>query len=358
VGGIPRRGAYASVKSSLHQLRPNSVIQGSLAITPGRDPATSTSQWRSLELRLMHHYTAVVSQTMPYCDGIPSEAWQKTIPRLSVESEAVLNPMLTLTALHIHVYSPNDSVMAIAVRRYLDRALLDHRYALENCDGLSEKLWLSATILSHIYWLLSHQVQPNEKFELPLQAFTVMRGLGIIAARRRDHLSRLNYRWVEHKDLVRIKPEPELSTATQTQLQSIRKELTTLLDAFNISPLPEQDRDVYMEVKDYVLYHYHAYYSGAASQHLQRFVSYMVMMCPPRYRTMLEEHDPLAMGLMARMLVLLCGVDRAWWVNGGGLYEVVERDIKGMHELMPDRFSWVMNWPCRVLRGELTLSRD
>jgi hypothetical protein len=64
------------------------------------------------------------------------------------------------------------------------------------------------------------------------------------------------------------------------------------------------------------------------------------------------------MGLMARMFVLLCGLDHAWWINGGGDYEVLERDIRGIHELMPERLRWTMDWPYRVLNKELILRRD
>jgi Fungal specific transcription factor domain len=368
VANIPRKNAHKSIRPPSHQLQWNFKVQSESDFTPDKNlssfkphpsSVTNTIQLRTLELRLMYHYTTIVSQTMPYCGNIPAKTWQISIPQLAFEYETVLNPMLAISALHLHVHSPNDSVMAIAMRRYLGRALMNHRNALPSPgEDLSDQLWLSATILSHMYWLLAHQAQPNEKFELPLQAFTLLEGISILSMRNRDHNTRLDYQWTEHKDMVHIKPEAELSIAAQVQLRSINEELAALLDAFNISSLPEEDQKVYMEVKDYVLYHYQAYYSGTASQHLQRFVAYMVIMCRPRYRVMLEEHDPLAMGLMARILVLLCGLDHAWWVNGGGEYEVVERDIRGIRELMPEPLRWVMDWPCRVLNRELILSRD
>jgi hypothetical protein len=212
---------------------------------------------------------------MPHCSGMPARAWQKTIPQLAFTSEVVLNPMLAISALHLHVHSPNDSVMPIVMRRYLGRALMNYRYALQSPgESLSEQLWLSAIILSHMYWLLAHQERPNEKFELPLQAFTLLEGISLLGMKNKDYLSQLDYHWTQHKDLVRTKPEAELSIQAQVQLRSIDEELTTLLDAFDISSLPEEDKIVYLEVKDYVLYHYQAYYSGTVARHLQRFVAY------------------------------------------------------------------------------------
>lgn len=111
----------------------------------------STSRWRSLELRLMHHYSSVVSYTMPGCNGASKEAWQRTVPQLSFESELLLNPILALSALHLHAHSHNDCEMGTALRRYLYRSLMNHRQALSKpVEGLSEQLWLSSVWLSHI----------------------------------------------------------------------------------------------------------------------------------------------------------------------------------------------------------------
>jgi hypothetical protein len=73
---------------------------------------------------------------------------------------------------------------------------------------------------------------------------------------------------------------------------------------------------------------------------------------------MLQRHDPLAMALMARMLVLLNELDHAWWANGQGEYEVMERDVRGIHKLMPVHLRRLMDWPCRVLYKEIILNRD
>ena len=141
----------------------------------------NTSRWRSLELRLMYHYSSVVCFTMPGCNGASKEAWQRTIPQLSYGSELLLNHMLALSALHLHAHSHNDSDMAIALRRYLDRSLVKHRQALSNhIKGLSEQLWLSSVLLSHMYWLLAHQPQPDQAYEFPLQAMTMLEGARVI----------------------------------------------------------------------------------------------------------------------------------------------------------------------------------
>lgn len=305
----------------------------------------------------MYHYTAIVSHTMPNCNGASASAWQQTIPQLSFESEVVLNPMLALSALHLHAHSPNDTAMAIALRRYLDRTLVNHRDALSNGEELSEQLWLSAVLLCHMHWLLAHQRHPNEPYELPLQTFKMLEGVSILFAHKKVFLSKLGYDWYVNEGLHHVLPNDELFTA-RVQVRSIEEDLAYLLDAFDVPALPEDDRRIYMEARDYVLYHYRAFYSGAAAKTFQRFIAIMAVWCQPGYRNMLERHDPLAMALMARILVLLRGLNHVWWMNGEGDYEVIERDVRGIRELMPAHLHWAMDWPFRVLDEEIILNGD
>lgn len=320
---------------------------------------SDTNQYRTLDLKLVYHYTTAVSRTMPFCDGLPKSAWEKTIPQVAFEYETVLFPMLALSALHHLVHSPNDLQMTLAVRQYLGKSLLKHRATLENPGkNSSEELWLSGSILSHIYWLLVHQARPDEGYELPLEAYKVMEGLALISGRNNGQLALMNYHWVEHKDMISTRPVPELSTKSQAQLQSIHEELTSLLDNCIASSAPADDEKLYREAKHYILYHYQAFYSGIDAQHLQRFIVYMPLMLHPRYRELLHKHTPLAMGLLARMLVLLCGMEYTWWVSGGGDYEVVERNVRGMQNLLPSESRWIMDWPISVLERRVILSRD
>lgn len=74
---------------------------------------------------------------------------------------------------------------------------------------------------------------------------------------------------------------------------------------------------------------------------------------------MLEMHDPLMMALMAHSIVILKAkrLGERWWMNGKGHYEVASRTVLGMRSLMPEKDMWAMDWPCRVLSGEVELSR-
>jgi hypothetical protein len=307
----------------------------------------------------VYHYSSVVSFTMPGCSGASKEVWQQTIPQLAFDSELLLNPMLALSALHLHAHSHNDPDMAIALRRYLDRSLVKHRKALSDPEkGLAEQLWLSSVLLSHMYWLLAHQSQPNQAYEFPLQAMRMLEGARVIFEENNAFLGRKGYGWLGDEATPLVVPEEELSKIAQVQLGSLYDDLSELLDAFEVTNMKDDRKSVYIEAKEFVLYHYRAFYSGADTKTLQRFVGFMAVRCQPGYLNMLNEHDPLAMALMARMLVLLSALDHAWWIHGKGDYEAIDRDIRGICELMPSNLRWVMDWPRRVLDKDIILSRD
>ncbi|KAH7303222.1 hypothetical protein B0I35DRAFT_181299 [Stachybotrys elegans] len=333
----------------------NRGLRGRLVQAPLYQQANSTesNQWRVVELRLIYHYTAVLCDIMPNC-GTGREIWKRVIPELSFESELVLNPMLALSALHLHSHLPNDRGMEIALRRYLDRSLINQRGVLSDPKNeFSEQIWLSTIILPFVYWLLTHQRQTNGAYELPLQVFKMMEGVGAIFMRNQSFIRQLGYNWIGSVPFLKTLPRDRFSVAAQIQLKDIEDDLTRLLEV-----LAEDDMNIYMEVKDYIIHHYEAYYSNADGKTLQLFLGFMPLRCQPRYRTLLEKHDPLAMALMARMIVLLQGVEHAWWINGEGNFEVVQQDIRGILQLLPQNLRWIMDWPLKVLDGSIVLCRD
>jgi hypothetical protein len=303
----------------------------------------------------MHHYTAVVSPTMPSCNGAPAEAWQHTIPQLSFSSEIVLNPLLALSALHLHAHSPSDAMVGVALQRYFGRSLAHHRHALSDTasQASSEQLWLSAVVLCHMCWLLEHQSRPARVYELPVQAFKLLEGVGILFTQKNVQ----GYGWQGDENLPQVMPDEELPMTSRLQLYEIEEDLECLFRKVHVSAMPDAERNIYMEARDYVLYHYRAFYSGVDATTLQRFIAYMAVRCQAGYRDMLQSHDPLAMALMARMLVMLNEIDYAWWANGRGEYEVVEQDVRGICQLMPENLRWTMDWPCKVLEREILLCR-
>ncbi|KAI4597382.1 hypothetical protein KJ359_004488 [Pestalotiopsis sp. 9143b] len=354
----PDDRAAASAASLQRNVNPPTAV---IRPNPSAHPAALSpepSRWRTLELRLMHHYASVTSRTLPDCNGQAAERmWQRIVPRLAFSSEVVLNPLLALTALHLHGRDPScDAALPLAVERYLGRSLADHRAALHSADD--EPVWVSAVLLSVLYWLLAHQRRPGEPYELPLQAWAMLSGVTALYARRRRALGRLGYEWYGDRHAPLLIEDRELPDKSQRQLDLLEDDLLELFARFGVGE-EEQDEEklAYHAARRHIVSYYRAYFSGIHERNLRLLVCTMPVYAPPAFRRMLEKHDPLAMALVARLQVLLVGVESVWWMDGEGDYEVLHRDIDGICGIMPAELKWCMEWPCRVLSGEIVLEQ-
>ncbi|KAK8052749.1 C6 transcription factor [Apiospora saccharicola] len=305
---------------------------------------------------------------MPDCNGEPARyMWQQTIPQYAFTSEAVLNPTLSVAALHMKCHSAGDSQLSLAITRYLDMSLVYHRQAVKHIDtDLAEPIWLSAVVLSNLYWLISHHSRPGEKYELPLEAWDMVGGVSRLYAHRLELLTKLGYGWFGYDIVPLTLQDEDLGPERRAALQALDEDMTTLLGRFDVtsptsSPAAEQGqgqgqtKKMYADAKAYVLLYYRAYLSGSEAKTLRRHIGTMALMLGPDYHQRLRDHDPRAMALYARMLVLMRRLDFAWWMNGEGEYEVMERDVYGMERLIPARLRWCMEWPLKVLSGEIGL---
>ena len=156
----------------------------------------------------------------------------------------------------------------------------------------------------------------------------------------------------------RIWPLAQISPHARAQLRSIEEDLLLLFEAFKVGEMASEDADTYFEAKDYIMDQYRAFYSGTAARVLRWYIGTMVTRLGGEFHQKLNTHDPLAMALLARMLVLMHALDKVWWMNGVGAYKVLERDIPGLEKLMPPELRWTMRWPCSVLDGSVELCRS
>ncbi|KAI8395896.1 hypothetical protein FOFC_21426 [Fusarium oxysporum] len=276
------------------------------------DDMSASSPAIGLRIHMANH-------RMSDCIGAgSSRMWQDIIPRLSFEHDLVLNPMLALSALHLHSTSPNDAEIEISVRWYLDRALSNHRQALSTEKHVSEQLWLSAILLAHIHWLLVHQTCSDKTYELPLRGFDMFEGVTSLFFQGGVSLQQIGYDWVWNGTLPQVSFNDELLARAETSLRKIEHELLQLFEAFNVSTMDAKVKSIYLSAKDYILRCFRAFYSNTSAQSLRPCVGFMFLKCHAGYRELLERHDPLALAMMARSLVLLHKIDHVWWLNGVG----------------------------------------
>ncbi|KAK8069177.1 hypothetical protein PG994_005793 [Apiospora phragmitis] len=185
-------------------------------------------------------------------------------------------------------------------------------------------------------------------------------GVSRLYAHRLALLTELGYGWFDYEIVPSTLPDEDLGPERQAALQALDADMTTLLSRFDINTTADvtsqlEEQKMYADAKACVLLYYRAHFSGSGAKTLRRYIGTMASDARPRYLRRLRGHEPLAMALYARVLVLMKLLDFAWWMNGAGEYEVMERDVHGMEQLMPIHLRWCMDWPLKVLSGDINL---
>ena len=86
---------------------------------------------------------------------------------------------------------------------------------------------------------------------------------------------------------------------------------------------------------------------------IHRRLATMPLRLPPRYLELVEQHDPRALALLARNLALLKTNSGIWWLHGVGRHSVAESAVRGIRSLLPNEWTWAMDWPQKVINRDI-----
>ncbi|AEO65995.1 uncharacterized protein THITE_2113700 [Thermothielavioides terrestris NRRL 8126] len=146
---------------SSHAARPAPVTPGvshAAAAAPlcRPPPAPTFSQTtppsqRLLELRLMHHYTAMTCKTFTFTAPVTEDIWKITVPNLAFSgSQHLADAILAVAALHLRSMAPDDKELVRASHAYMAASLAEYSAALtKGIDHTNaESLFLTSALIA------------------------------------------------------------------------------------------------------------------------------------------------------------------------------------------------------------------
>ncbi|KAI0114474.1 hypothetical protein GGR51DRAFT_446783 [Nemania sp. FL0031] len=320
--------------------------------------ASSDHSQRQLEMRLMYHYTQFAALELPATYGYTSkELWLDKVPQMAFESDLLLDSLLTVAALHMQDLMPEDHKLGIAVNHYLDRTLAKHRYSLGCIEKfLAEPLFLTAFMLCITSWQISHRrSQASETYRIPSNVFALVRGACILHRQYDDWLSQAGY---DPEAVWTLAPAGSNAEADHPLLREITQDIGKLLEAFHVTDMPTEEANIYQDTAECVISLYVALVRKMGDTILQRIVFTMAVRMKSRYVAMLEAGEPLALALYARILAVLGFIEHLWWSRGpsSNNRDYLHYSINGIANMMPLRCSWAMEWPLKVVAGEVAIA--
>ncbi|KAI1306185.1 hypothetical protein F5Y03DRAFT_384279 [Xylaria venustula] len=327
----------------------------SSSLVPRPTGVSADHAQRQLEMRLMYHYTQFAALELPATYGYTSkELWLDKVPQMAFESPLLLDSLLAVAALHLQDLTPNDPKLGVAVNHYLDRTLAKHRYSLGHIDkSLEEPLFLTAFMLCITSWNLAHRQSPTAGYRIPSEVFALVRGCCALHRQYEKWLAQAGY---DPAAIWSLAPSGNLVQADHPLLCAIREDIEKLLEAFHVNDMPTDEGNVYKDTADCVINLYMALVLGMGSTILQRLVFTMAVRMKSEYVMLLEAGQPLALALYARILAVLGFIDHLWWSRGSDNRDVLHFSINGISDMMPPQCLWAMDWPLKVVAGEISLT--
>lgn len=318
----------------------------------------SDSGQRMLELRLMHEYTKSTNDMSSLGSMSPIlgyAMWQIDIPQIAFSSDIVLNAVLALSALRLQGTNPEDPILARASLFYFDKAVTKYQEVLDRVDKhTADQLVVAAVLVAHHTWLSAHSKTANERYAVDLRTYHMCNGIKALLEQFKPWLDKYERPLVDQKPCTFEFPDKK-----GFMLRAM-EDLERLSTAFESPSIPQERRQVYRRVAEVLTGVYESVVSGADIVLVEQMIISYLHIVPAEFRCLLDEEDPIAMALHARVVVLLTHAEDspAWWIHGVGEHKVPVKCVLGIQGLMPPEWQWTMIWPLRVARKEVNLYSD
>jgi hypothetical protein len=201
-------------------------------------------------------------------------------------------------------------------------------------------------------------VYSNGVFKLPLQTWYLARSLDNLFNTLTPLLS---------NSTRQLFSRPILAVAADSTfgdnpfLASGRADLAYFLKYIEAdSTIPKTDLQVYEHCVDTILNLYAVLAPPTpAQQHIPYELIFLTPIWePPRFLDMLSQGIAPALALLARAWCLLKSVSGLWWSSEATSDDMAKYNLHGIQAMLPMEWAWSMDWPLRVLNGELRQKSD
>ncbi|GAM86969.1 hypothetical protein ANO11243_049900 [Dothideomycetidae sp. 11243] len=146
------------------------------------DPVTLPN--RRTDLKLLHHFTVCTWETCGPAGEANRDLWQRQIPALAVEHDALLNALLSFSSLHMaHLGTDEADYYVELSREYRQRAVVEMSRALRRMPRRQTEATFWASVFIGLISLAGHHLPNDQKtsaLSLAVELSSLWRGSGAI----------------------------------------------------------------------------------------------------------------------------------------------------------------------------------
>ncbi|EGS18095.1 putative transcription factor [Thermochaetoides thermophila DSM 1495] len=336
--------------------------------TPALSQTTPPGQ-RLLELRLMHHYTAMTCKTFTFTAPVTEDIWKITVPNLAFSgSQHLADAILAVAALHLRSMRPDDKEMVRASHAYMAASLSEYSAALtKGIDHTNaEALFLTAALIAfqstatRVFSKDEPQVGSEESdkrgpsgcYTIPFSWFHSFQGVKAITAASWQYLrvSPVVTQVINSQAALQLDFRTGPETFFGHLLEGMEEELAAMASEYSSANTDSTN--------DQQPQHPPRKRRPPPPNSLPQLGAPLAFPATVsrRYIELLEERRPRALAILACFFALLKSLDSVWWLQG-----MARREVLGVVSLFnsdyfgPDAYrTWWphLEWAMRIALWE------
>ncbi|KAG4425422.1 hypothetical protein IFR04_001341 [Cadophora malorum] len=304
------------------------------------NPAVS----RSLEFKLLHHYTALTSQTFSDTKE-QNHVWQVDIPTIAYDAQYLMDAILAVSALHLRSIHPEDHSLIRASHGYMASSIAQYSNLLN--QGLSE---MNAEALFSTSALIAFQASASRRFDdeangtytLPLAWFHSFQGVKTIVLASWQWLRSSDriYPIINSQPALFLDPDPERKLFFAPLLQGLEEQLETL---------PPMTRPETKQAYEHAV----SFLNWSHLKPVRNRILGFAATVSRHYVDLIGQQDPRALVIAACFFAITKMVDDVWWLEG-----IAKREVNGIFSMLPQEWWPKMEWALRVANHEGPMSEE
>lgn len=286
-----------------------------------------------LELRLLHHYSIVTSQTLPTSsEPRLAEIWKTYVPRLAFQHRALLDSIYSIAALQLSLAEPGNRELMTAHGQYMNRAIQSHREDISHMNNeMADTVWFTSSLLRVIAFA-SLQERTVEPYTPPMQWLKI--------AVRAMHIFKTVYDIVRHdpsSEAMRVMAEGYfILNRHPMSHDDSRQDFSHLLDRthsprYKNEPWDEDIYNIYESVVKYLSCLKSAIQSKRPPEEIGLRCIAFGSRIPEGFIPLVEEQQPRALVILAHLFLMMTGFENIWFIGKLG-----QRELRGLRTIIPD----------------------
>ncbi|KAL2064543.1 hypothetical protein VTL71DRAFT_3680 [Oculimacula yallundae] len=292
----------------------------------------NTPSDRLLELRLMHHFTAISAETLfrfiePWRlrQASSRDVGTRWVVDLALRDEGIMNALFAFSAFNLRRANPQDKQLLCASHKYTTEAIAAHADQVRQGVGSenTESVFAGSLMIAFITVGSRQDISLGREEGLPLNWFQPWQGIRAIVCSSWEH-----FRTIEIKDILQLEL---FHTRVLADAATQHTTFDFLLDGLDYSSTDLANITAYrVSIRRLSIM-----YDFPKRDYVFKFAAKV----GPRFVKLLEQNDPRTLTIVGYFFMLLKITEKVWW-----LPKSTGEEFWRLMELLPEEWKPRMKW--------------